>query len=481
MKGNPTMTESTLAIVDPRKVVIDDNVRRHVDEKDLAELTESIRTLGLLQLPTVTAGTDGRFHLVIGQRRLLASIAAGLSGISVHVVDAHTAAGAVLFDQIAENEQRSGLTEADLLRGYKELALIGYSVDEIEKRTRKPRERIEAAIAIGDDAASIALVEEKQVDLLHAAAIAEFAGDKKAVKKLTDAATSNPSSFGYKLREVTREKALAESKKAIAAQLKDDGVPVLKDTEVGYNKPAAELTDLATDKGANLTLSNHKKCPGHAAYISAGYYAEEAKIVYVCADWEGNGHKKKSRGSVESDADRQAREKREKAAAELEQAREISRELRTEFVAALLQRNKISSLKGSTGLIAQAVAGGVNQVTGNYRHMIAGYALGFLQSDTTGMTEYEALEALQQLVDDQPQRAEAITLATTLAAHEFLLRNTWNSLWAHRAKRRYLEALTSWGHNLTDLENDVLKSMTTLIEEHETERAAAAAAKETGE
>lgn len=483
------MTENSLAIVDPRKVVIDDNIRKDINDAALAELTESIKTLGVLQLPTVTVATDGKYHLVIGQRRILASIAAGLKGISVHVVDEHTAAGARLIDQIAENEHRSGLTEVDLLRGFKQLALLGYSVDEIETRTRKPRARIEAAIAIADNDAAVALVAEKQIDLVHAATIAEFEGDKKAVKALTEVASTRPAGFEYKVRELQKEKSRAESKKALAAQLKADGVTVIKDSELGYNGKAKELTDLTTDKGANLTLSNHKKCPGHSAAIKLGWNDDEAKIAYCCTDWAANGHQKKHRGYVESEEDRAKRLEREKAAAELQQAVEISRELRLEFTTALLLRNKPATLKGADLLIAHASTGEVGELLRHqlYIHAVAIHAVTLLSGPVFDDRDL-ALEHLTESLTDGRYAPSQATLATAIAGFELFARKNYSSDIARLAKKLYFTTLANWGHNLTDLEQEILDQIAEIEADiaaqreadalRDAEEAAAAAAEE---
>ncbi len=56
-------------------VVTGENPRRHFDEQELKELTDSIRVNGVLQ-PILVRPVDGKFMIVAGERRFRASLAA---------------------------------------------------------------------------------------------------------------------------------------------------------------------------------------------------------------------------------------------------------------------------------------------------------------------------------------------------------------------------------------------------------------------
>lgn len=468
------MTTSTIEDIDPKKILFVGNVRR--DAKAGEDLVESVRKLGILQMPVTTINADGAHELVFGHRRVLAAAEVGLDTIRVNVVDEHTAAGARLIDQIAENEIRESLTPAELARGYKDLTLLGYSLDEIAERTRKPRAQVEAGLTVADSEKIIQLVETRDVDLVTAATIAEFADDKKTVAALTEKALSSPNSFDYAVQQARRARSLAESKKALKAKLKADGVPVVPESDLSYygsGKPGKVLTDLATAKGANLTLSNHKNCPGHAAYLYAGYYAEEASIVYGCTDWEANGHKKKTHGAVETEEQAAERQERARAEAALIEEQEITRTLRTQFIAALLQRNKPASLPGHDRIIAHALAGHARGLISHYDSP-AGHALDFLQLDPND--DLTPDEQLARHVELNPKEYMRVAIAAALATFEYTLRRDSRTAASPVAKRLYLETLTRWGHNLTDLEQRVLD---TIIEDEADRAAEAAAAQET--
>src|SRR5262249_45203801 len=60
--------------------------RKTFDEDELAALSESIRTHGILQ-PLVVRQTGDRYQLIAGERRLRAAQAVGLDEVPVRIVD----------------------------------------------------------------------------------------------------------------------------------------------------------------------------------------------------------------------------------------------------------------------------------------------------------------------------------------------------------------------------------------------------------
>ena len=81
--------------------------REAFDEQAMGELVESIAEVGLLQPVVVRALQDGRFELVVGERRWRATQQAGLTMIPVIVRDTHD--DAMLRDALLENLHRVDL------------------------------------------------------------------------------------------------------------------------------------------------------------------------------------------------------------------------------------------------------------------------------------------------------------------------------------------------------------------------------------
>lgn len=110
--------------------------RKHFDKAALDELAESIRKVGLLQ-PIIARPVNGHFEVVAGERRLIASKAAGLSAISVDV--RALTEEQVIYIQLVENLQREGLHPLAEAEGYEKLQGFGHSADEIADKLGKSK------------------------------------------------------------------------------------------------------------------------------------------------------------------------------------------------------------------------------------------------------------------------------------------------------------------------------------------------------
>jgi ParB family chromosome partitioning protein len=91
--------------------------RKTFDDDELAALSDSIRTHGVLQ-PLVVRQVGERFQLIAGERRLRAARAAGMEAVPVTVVDFNDQQ--VLEAALVENIQRSDLNPIEKAHGFKD-------------------------------------------------------------------------------------------------------------------------------------------------------------------------------------------------------------------------------------------------------------------------------------------------------------------------------------------------------------------------
>lgn len=91
--------------------------RKSFDPDELASLSASVRTHGILQ-PLVVRLIGDRYQLIAGERRLRAAQQAGLSTVPVRVVDFNDQQ--VLEAALIENIQRSDLNPIEKAQGFKE-------------------------------------------------------------------------------------------------------------------------------------------------------------------------------------------------------------------------------------------------------------------------------------------------------------------------------------------------------------------------
>ena len=93
--------------------------RKYFDEESLNELIASIKEIGILQPPVVRQTTDGRFELIMGERRFRAAKAAGLTKIPVII--RQTADNELLREALIENIHRSQLNAIEEAAAYSQL------------------------------------------------------------------------------------------------------------------------------------------------------------------------------------------------------------------------------------------------------------------------------------------------------------------------------------------------------------------------
>jgi len=108
------------------------------DEDALKELTASIKEVGLLQPPVVREISPGQYELIMGERRLRASKAAGLK--SIPVIIRQTADNDLLRDALIENIHRSQLNALEEGAAYTQLLTdFNCTHDELAARLGKSR------------------------------------------------------------------------------------------------------------------------------------------------------------------------------------------------------------------------------------------------------------------------------------------------------------------------------------------------------
>ena len=143
-EGLITVPGARLARLNPDDIVPNaQQPRRAFDPDDLAELVHSIREFGVLQPIVVRPHPDlpDKYELVMGERRLRATKAAGLDSIPAVVKD--TANEAMLRDALLENLHRSQLNPLEEASAYQQLlADFGITQEELASRIGRSRPQI---------------------------------------------------------------------------------------------------------------------------------------------------------------------------------------------------------------------------------------------------------------------------------------------------------------------------------------------------
>ena len=107
--------------------------RKTFDDASLNELAQSIKTEGLIQPIIVRASADGRYEVIVGERRLRAAKLLGWAAIDAIVRPGVSNQDAALKGVI-ENLQRVDLNPLERAQGYKRLADNGLSQEQIAEK-----------------------------------------------------------------------------------------------------------------------------------------------------------------------------------------------------------------------------------------------------------------------------------------------------------------------------------------------------------
>jgi len=111
------------------------------DEEKMGELITSIKEVGVLQPPVVRIVSDGRYELIMGDRRWRAAKAAGLAEIPVII--RQTPDNQLLREALLENIHRSELNALEEGAAYEQLLNdFNYTHDELAQKIGRSRPHI---------------------------------------------------------------------------------------------------------------------------------------------------------------------------------------------------------------------------------------------------------------------------------------------------------------------------------------------------
>jgi ParB family transcriptional regulator, chromosome partitioning protein len=152
--------------------------RVHFDEEKLAELSESVKTHGIIQ-PIVATKIDNGYEIIVGERRFQAAKLAGLKTVPVIVRDATEQQKLELA--IIENIQRHDLNVIEEARAYQELgAEFDLSQEEIAQKVGKSRSAVANKIRLLNLPMEIQkALSQGQITEGHAKAILAIASPEK--------------------------------------------------------------------------------------------------------------------------------------------------------------------------------------------------------------------------------------------------------------------------------------------------------------
>ena len=128
--------------------------RKNFDQVALDELIASIKEIGILQPPVVRMRTNGRYELIMGERRYRAAKAAGLK--TIPVIIRQTADNELLREALIENIHRSELNALEEAAAYSQLLNdFACTHDELAQKLGRSRPQISNTIRLMNLPASV--------------------------------------------------------------------------------------------------------------------------------------------------------------------------------------------------------------------------------------------------------------------------------------------------------------------------------------
>lgn len=472
---DPTTADlGTITPVPAGTVVIDPNVRK--DIRLDKSFISSIRVRGFEQYPVGYAEND-QVHVTIGQRRVSAALEIGWPVIPIVVktkVDAENdrAEELRLLSQLAENEQRAPLTERESADGYKQLALLGVTEDQIARKTNQPKARVVTALAVAKSDAALTELDTRQLTLDQAAIFVEFEDDPAAITELDQLAQQRPEQLEHaaaRLREKHAARAEADKR---AAALAAEGWTVIRE-ESEYFTPPKNLQTLSAlwraddPKQTRLTEETAIAYNDRTAIVYIGYRGAGARLYIGNFIEQGltTYAYDMPKGPL-SDKEKTERRQKRQDKAEMRAATLVRREwLATTLLflgrkidqASALQWIALTSIKAPGILVPSGSDAGRHlKLAAELLHLEFQDRHGEVRGDYIWLGTVQ-LEA--QITDHKD--ALRVALAVAIASTEAVVGNEKGDAFGRDPRAaRYLQQLEQWGYTLSDVEQRMVKAGT---------------------
>tara|TARA_B100001179_G_scaffold76932_1_gene54173 strand:- start:781 stop:1626 length:846 start_codon:yes stop_codon:yes gene_type:complete len=221
--------------------------RKKFIKENLEELTNSIREQGVIQPIVVRPDktNDGKYEIIAGERRWLASQNAGLHEVPVVILDVDDVKS--LEFAIVENVQRQDLNPIEEAKGYQRLIDdFNYNQDKLSKFIGKSRSYIANSLRLlGLPAEVLVLVESGNLSAGHARSLIGLNNSVEIAKK------------------IIQKKLSVRQAEALVKQFKDKKFKLVsrKDTNIlDLQKTLEEKT------GLSVSINNKKNNSGNISF-----------------------------------------------------------------------------------------------------------------------------------------------------------------------------------------------------------------------
>ena len=247
-QGSSTINEIPLDQIEPNP----NQPRREFDEEGMEELTESIRSIGIIQPITLRQISENHFQIIAGERRWRASQMADLTTIPAYI---RTISDENVMEMaLVENIQRQDLNAIEIALAYEHLLETeGMTQEKISERVGKSRTAITNYLRLLKLPAQIQMaLQKKEIDMGHCRALLALDSPSLQIKLFKEIQKN-----GYSVRKVEEMVQRLKSgedieagKKAIAAKAQmPEEFNVLRNRLSQFLETKVQFTCSAKGKG----------------------------------------------------------------------------------------------------------------------------------------------------------------------------------------------------------------------------------------
>jgi ParB family chromosome partitioning protein len=229
---------------------------RHVfEESALKDLTDSIKTHGVIQPLICRRGTTGGYELIAGERRLRAAMLAGLGTVPVILIEAADRDAAEMA--IIENIQREDLNPIEEAEGYRTLSdKFGLTQQDVADRVGKARASVANAMRLLELPDEVKqLIGTGLLSSGHAKVLLGVADPKEQVLLSRKCVTDGLAVRALEHLLQRRQQARSEEKRGPQSDIPDSHLKHLSDQLHGRLGTAVRLTP-------SMTHANGKRIKG---------------------------------------------------------------------------------------------------------------------------------------------------------------------------------------------------------------------------
>jgi len=265
------------AVLHINQIVVAEGFNNRRALGDLDELTESIKSMGVLEplIVWLPEGENRLYHLVAGERRLAAAKKAGLTIVPAIIRDLDDKGR--LEALIVENLQRKDIDPLEEAEGYKRLLGFGLKQQEIATKVGRSPGHVSKRLSLLElPAEAQKAVADGTLKMADAVELAPFVTEPEVIAKTLEHAVQAARHGYYFNASQTAKNELAKlerdrRRETAIAGLKAAKVSLIKGSYTNHPELGSGHRQIP------ITAAKHKTSPCHAAYLDY-----ENRVHYVC-------------------------------------------------------------------------------------------------------------------------------------------------------------------------------------------------------